>query len=465
MIVSIRHIKKSAAPSAGSIPAKGLVFCTQFAWEGVRGFQPEETSLQKHYKDIFFTIFGLLPPFFMITVTLAPMEHRKKACIAIRFTYDFQLKEYLKAFDGVYWSATQRCFYLYFTEVKKKALVQYLTKGGYWVNETLVNENGSIKREGKKGSITLPKLSEENTILHKRYVSYLEGKRYSKSTVKVYANFMLEFLRFTAGKAASQLSETDVRSYVEWAVKELNYSISTHRQLISAFKHFAYFYPLCQIDPEQLRRPTRDKLLPTVLSMEEVLTLLKVTKNIKHKTIIAMLYSSGLRVGELIGLELRHFDFHRKQLLIKQAKGRKDRYATIAESIFPLLKLYYDSYRPKTYFIENPKGGIYNPSSIRSFLKQSCTLAGIKKRVTPHTLRHSYATHLLEHGTDLRLIQELLGHSKPETTMIYTHVSTRQLSEVKSPLDIALHAKVLPDTHDKKLMLSNIFEPDNHDKI
>jgi site-specific recombinase XerD len=364
----------------------------------------------------------------------------------------------------VYWSNSNRCFYIYYTELKKREFIKYLTKGNYKVTEKDTSATNAIERVGKSGKFNLPKLSPEKIIIHKRYVSYLEGKRYSKSTVTVYANCILEFLRFTANKPAQELDEPDVRKYIEWAVDTLQYSISTHRQLISAFKHFAYFYPLCKIDVEKLTRPKRDKKLPTVLSMEEVLALLQVTKNLKHKTIIAMLYSSGLRIGELIEVELNCFDFNRKQLHIKQAKGRKDRYTAIADSILPLLKLYYNTFKPKKYFIENPKGGKYSAASIRSFLKQSCKLAGITKTVTPHTLRHSYATHLLENGTDLRLIQELLGHSKPETTMIYTHVSTQQLKGVKSPLDIAIKRNVLPDNHDKKLTLSPLNYPDNHDK-
>lgn len=339
-----------------------------------------------------------------------------------------------------------------------------MNKGGFHVKEMDLTEAVSATHKHQKARIDLPQLSMEKIGIHKSFVLFLYGKRYSESTVQVYSGFILEFLRFSAEKPADQLEETDVRHYIEWAVQTLHYSISTHRQLISAFKHFAHFYPMCQINPEKLTRPKRDQKLPAVLSMEEVLMLLKVTRNLKHKTVIALLYSSGLRIGELIDLELHCFDFNRKQIHIKLAKGRKDRYTILADSILPLLKQYFQAYRPKQYLIESPKGGKYSPASIRSFLKQSCTLAGITKKVTPHTLRHSYATHLLESGTGLRYIQELLGHSKPETTMIYTHVSTRDVRDIKSPLDLALMKPRVPDKHDEIPRLPGLILPDNHDK-
>ena len=200
--------------------------------------------------------------------------------------------------------------------------------------------------------------------------------------------------------------------------------------------------------------PKKDKKLPVVLSVEEVLKLIQVTKNLKHRTIIAMLYSSGLRIGELLSLELRDFDLKRNQLHIKNGKGKKDRYVTLATSLHPILKNYYATYKPKNFFIENPKGNNYSATSIRSFLKKSCQAAGISKRVTPHSLRHSYATHLLEQGTDIRYIQELLGHSRPETTMVYTHVSKKDLRGIKSPLDIALNKLTLRDNNGDFALLS-----------
>lgn len=224
--------------------------------------------------------------------------------------------------------------------------------------------------------------------------------------------------------------------------------------MVSGFKHFAYFYPACSIDTDKIYMPKKDKKLPIVLSIEEVFSLLQSTKNLKHRAVIAMLYGSGLRIGEIINLKLSDFDFKRKQLHIKNAKGRKDRYTTIAESLFPLLKNYHNTYTPKIYFIENPKGGRYSAESIRAFLRKSTKAAGITKTVTPHTLRHSYATHMLEQGIDIRYIQELLGHSRPETTMIYTHVTRKDLQQIKSPLDNAIKKLSLQDNSDKKITIS-----------
>ncbi|MDT0556200.1 site-specific tyrosine recombinase/integron integrase [Patiriisocius hiemis] len=327
-----------------------------------------------------------------------------------------------------------------------------MKKGGILlINDLTTNDDFTIKKSEHQG---LKPLNKEKRILFQHFVKFLKGKRFSESTVTTYSGFVQNFLRFTTNKSLSELNENDVRLYIEWCVGTLNYSVSTHRQMVSSLKHFAYFYPACSINVEKIHMPQKDKRLPVVLNFNEVLSLLQTTKNLKHRVVIAMLYGSGLRVGELISLELKDFDFKRLQLHIRNSKGRKDRYVTIAKSIFPLIKNYYNSYSPKKYFIENPKGGKYSASSVRAFLKQSCKLANITKRVTPHTLRHSYATHMLENGIDIRYIQELLGHSRPETTMIYTHVTKKDLQEIKSPLDSIVTKLSLQDNVNKKLTLS-----------
>lgn len=389
-------------------------------------------------------------------IVLKSVYHRGKKCIAIEFDYEVTLKNYVNALPEVHWSKTLRCFYILHSQKSLNSLLNYLRAKKYSVDATAFGEKkAGVVKKPKRPTYFLPELTSEKEIAFKKYIQYLNGKRYSKSTIQVYGSFVSEFLRFTNTKLISALTEDDVRLYVEWAVRTKKYSISTHRQLVSGLKHFAIFHPECAIDEEKLVRPNKSKLLPTVLSQEEAIDLLRVTKNLKHRTVLALLYSAGLRIGELINLKLNCFDLDRRQLFIRSGKGRKDRVVLLAESFLPLFRNYFMTYQPKVYFVENPSGGPYSSGSVRKFLKKSCEMARIKKYVTPHTLRHSYATHLLENGTDLRHIQELLGHSKPETTMIYTHVAKKDLLAIKSPLDSALVAIAKQDNVHQKVFLSD----------
>lgn len=233
-------------------------------------------------------------------------------------------------------------------------------------------------------------------------------------------------------------TQKDVARFVEVEIASKSYSISSHRQCISALKHYFDYSDNALFDTSELKRPKKSKYLPEVLSKEEVIDLIRVTRNLKHRTVLALIYSSGLRIGELINLKLSHVDIDRRQILIRQAKGRKDRYVILAESFLPLLYNYLQTYEPKLFFVEGYDQSQYSASAVRNFLKGSCHRAKISKKVTPHTLRHSFATHMLENGTDLRYIQELLGHAKPETTMIYTHVAKKDLMRIQSPLDVSI---------------------------
>jgi site-specific recombinase XerD len=281
-------------------------------------------------------------------------------------------------------------------------------------------------------------ISEENKEILSSYVSYLRGKCYSESTVKTYFTFVADFFDYLKDTPLDTLTNRDVEKFIETVFIPRKYSISTHRQFFSAIKLFKAFYPECNIEELNLKRPKRSQILPTVLSKEEVIDLLRYTKNLKHRAVLAMIYSAGLRISELLNLELKHIDVDRRQLIVKNSKGRKDRNIILAQSFIPLMQNYLISYNPENYFVEGKPFQKYSAESIRAFLHRSSKIAGIKKRVTPHTLRHSYATHLIEMGVGLRYVQELLGHSKPETTMIYTHVAKKDLLSIKSPLDQAL---------------------------
>ncbi|MGB5403961.1 tyrosine-type recombinase/integrase [Robiginitalea sp.] len=281
-------------------------------------------------------------------------------------------------------------------------------------------------------------LTSAQRVILEKYVQYLRGLRLSSSTVVTYRNFIVFLLLFWKDRPLTDLNNAVIQRFTEIVVERRNYSISTHRQLISALKHFGDRFTESRLEPTMLQRPNKSRSLPAVLSKEEVIDLLRVTYNLKHRTILALMYSCGLRISEVLHLKLADIDLDRRQLVVRQSKGRKDRYIVLAESTIPLILNYVSSFKPQYYLFEGAQGGVYSASSIRAFLKRSRLRARIKKRLTPHTLRHSYATHLIENGVNLRLVQELLGHSKPETTMIYTHVAKKDLMAVQSPLDRAL---------------------------
>ncbi|WP_223267236.1 tyrosine-type recombinase/integrase [Polaribacter sp. IC073] len=178
------------------------------------------------------------------------------------------------------------------------------------------------------------------------------------------------------------------------------------------------------------------------------------TKNLKHRAVLALIYSCGLRISELINLRLKDINLERKQLFVSEGKGRKDRYVSLADSFLPLFSNYFNSYKPIYYFVEGRTNKKYSAESVRQFLKKSCREASINKNVTPHTLRHSYATHLLENGVDIRYIQTLLGHARPETTMIYTHVKRKDLMQINNPLDVALQKIKNAEQSNKNILLS-----------
>lgn len=310
----------------------------------------------------------------------------------------------------------------------------------------------AIKTERKRGSKTL--CSADKARLHE-FVRYLRGKRFSESTVRTYYTHVLDFMIFLEGKELKEVGNRDVERFVEEVCVKRHYAISTHRQVISALKHFSTLFSECRIDELELMRPSRSKMLPEVLSQPEVISLLQNTRNIKHRAVLGLLYSSGLRIGELLDLKLADIDVQRRQVFVRSGKGRKDRYVVLAESFGQLLSNYLMSYQPQVYFVEGKEpGSPYSATSVRSFLRNSCRAAGIRKHVTPHTLRHSYATHLLEQGVDIRYIQELLGHSRPETTMVYTHVTHRDILNIASPLDTLVKKMQLPHTESKNPPLS-----------
>jgi site-specific recombinase XerD len=360
--------------------------------------------------------------------------HRGSLRLFLYFEHNPHIKEVIKKQFHAKYSVTHKAWYILEASEVLETLKAKL-KGIAIVSDGIAKRGIIKKPSARKKQKKV--ISAEKRLVLKNFRIYLRGKRYSESTVMTYLMLVAGLVEYHDALDLKLLDVKKVQQYVEKKFVPYNYAINTHRQFISAVKQFDEFYHT-EIVPTELFMPKKARYLPTVLSKEEVLDILAVTANLKHRTILALLYSCGLRIGELLNLRIEDIDIDRRQLAVRNGKGRKDRFVILAETMVPLLSNYKMTYKPTDYLIYGRDFSKYSPESIRAFLKKSCVKARIKKRVTPHTLRHSYATHLLESGIDLRYIQELLGHAKPETTMIYTHVAKKDLLSIKSPLDIAL---------------------------
>lgn len=257
---------------------------------------------------------------------------------------------------------------------------------------------------------------------------------YSNSTIKTYITCLKNFKNYFYKIEIDQLSKDDIIEYLFHLIKN-NYSKSTQNQHINAIK---FYFEKCLRQKREyylIERPRKEKKLPNILSKNEIQLLFNSTYNLKHLTILAVIYSCGLRVSELINIKINDIDNNRMVIHIKKAKGNKDRQVQLTNQLLELLRKYYKKYLPINYLIVGQNGGKYSTTSIQKIIKNSSFKAGINKKVTPHTLRHSFATHLLENGTDIRFIQKILGHSDIKTTQIYTHVSNAHLKNIQNPSD------------------------------
>ena len=306
--------------------------------------------------------------------------------------------------------------------------------------EFIVQEKSLESVEYKKSHLRpihfLEPLDELKKQAIQTFIRYLNSKRYSPNTIKVYSDSMSTFLRYFSMKDITDISNDDLIDFNNNYILKNNFSASFQNQVVNAVKLYFSAIQHKKIDVELIHRPRREKVLPNVLSKEEVKAILNAHVNIKHKMMLSLIYSCGLRCGELLALHPVNIDSKRNIIFLKNAKGKKDRIVPLSPLILKMLREYYKIYKPKTYLFEGQNISMpYDARSLQLILKQALEKTGIRKPVTLHWLRHSYATHLLESGTDLRYIQELLGHSSSKTTEIYTHVSTKSIQQIKSPFD------------------------------
>jgi len=268
-----------------------------------------------------------------------------------------------------------------------------------------------------------------------RFIKQARIENYSEATVKNYASALKLFLQWVSQLNVDKISDDDIQNYLYCCKKKKQYSFSSMKQVLATIRFLygkVFHQPIPKVLDIKLRKPV---YLPTVLSANDIAKLLQVTHNLKHKTILLLIYSGGLRMGELLNLKIGDIDSQSMKIHIRQAKGKKDRYIMLSENVLTMLRNYYKRYQPNDYIIEGRNGGKYSPTSVQSVFKTALKKSGIRKKVTVHSLRHSFATHLLDEGTDIRYIQELLGHKRLETTQIYTHVSSHSINKIKSPAD------------------------------
>jgi site-specific recombinase XerD len=263
----------------------------------------------------------------------------------------------------------------------------------------------------------------------------LSIKRYSYRTIKSYSNALKVFFSKISNINPENITPSEIEKFINKMVVDDNISQAYQKVLVGAIKLFynellRKNYKLNYLYPDRA-----EKKLPVVLTKTEVQLLLNSIQNIKHKSILSMIYSAGLRLSEVVEVKLTDIDSKRMLIKINQGKGKKDRYVMLSEKLLLLLREYYKEYKPKEYMFEGQKGGKYSARSVQAIFKEALRKSKIKKEASVHTLRHSFATHLLESGSDIRIIQQLLGHSSIKTTQIYTQVSSLKISEIKSPLD------------------------------
>lgn len=267
------------------------------------------------------------------------------------------------------------------------------------------------------------------------YLEKLKVKRYSKSTVSTYTSMFTDFINYYHLKALDEISEQDIKDYLIYLIEQRGVSSSYQNQAVNAIKFYYEKVKGGERMVYMIDRPRGEHKLPVVLSFDEVKRILAATVNLKHRCVLMTLYSAGLRISELLNLKINDLDYDHMKIHVRGAKGNKDRFTILSGKLVEMLRDYFSAYKPTNYLFEGAGGKPYSDTSVESIFHKACKYAGITKDVSLHTLRHSFATHMLEKGADVRYIQYLLGHASAKTTQIYTHITAKGMDKIRSPLD------------------------------
>ena len=384
----------------------------------------------------------------MERIKLESATHRDQKIILIQFEKNDAIVTTLRAnFKTFTWSKTFSSWYIvrssdflnqFFKCFRGKFFIDYGAVEKVQLINTLNAKSLSsvIHNERAKSKPILAPLNETQTKAIEQFVGYLKSIRYAENTIGTYSDAVKIFFRFFSDRTIDSLEASDITFFNNNYILKYGYSASYQNQVVNAIKLFFRVVQNTKMEIESIERPRREHRLPNVLSKEEVKLILQSLENKKHVAMLSLIYACGLRRSELLSLSLKDIHSGRNLLIINQSKGKKDRVVPISDKLILLLREYYLQYKPKKWLFEGQLPfSQYSERSLELVLKKSVTIANIKKPVTLHWLRHSYATHLMESGTDLRFIQELLGHKSSKTTEIYTHVSTKSIQQIKSPFD------------------------------
>ena len=372
----------------------------------------------------------------MKSITLYHLMIKNQKMIGIKFSPDRLIQGLIKGLPNPKWSQQYNMAYIKNTK-ENLGIIFNTFKGVVWINynrfltnKPVSTHNENIDVEWFRNRKTRP----EFRLCPEAYLLKLELKRYANSTVRTYVTFFELFINYNKDKELKELDEHDIRIFLQHLIQK-KHSNSYVNQAINAIK---FYYEVVLGMPNrfyEIERPRKESKLPIVISKDEVISIINNTNNIKHRCIVQLLYGSGLRRSELLNLKIKDIDSGRMLVRVEGSKGNKDRLTLLSKTALNDLRKYYTKYEPQIYLFEGRKGIKYSGASVLKIVKTAAEKARIRTTVTPHVLRHSFATHLLESGTDLRQIQVLLGHGSTKTTEIYTHVATNTFESIKNPLD------------------------------
>jgi len=371
-------------------------------------------------------------------IELIEIYYRKNYCIGIRFKFDAKIIAACRTL-GATWSASNRCWILVNTTRNYYKLRETLEPLGQLNASKLqasyhdrqkgkvLNRDFRLEVEGEASEVAGPYLIQ--------YRQHLRSKSYTDKTVDTYVAIVKAFLNYYRDVDPMDLDVVEYNAYCEQHIVQGGYSLSYHRQLSSCLKKFYEYFKDSKMQTDKIEAPKLRKTLPIVLSREEIRKLILKAPNEKARMIVTLLYSTGMRVGELISLKWDDLQDDEGLIWVRKGKGRKDRQVPLSKKTQEELARYKQRFGQSSYVFEGQYGGPYSSRSVNAYINRMTIRAGIRKKVTAHTLRHSFATHLLDSGIDLRYIQKLLGHTSSKTTEIYTHVSMRRLKDLENPFD------------------------------